>query len=130
MTEEEKKITVLLAEDDRFVSDIYKRKLGTDGFDVLFAPDGREAVKILEETIPDLVLLDIMMPFMDGMEVLQKMKGEDRWKKIPVVMLTNLAEKENIERSISMGADGYIIKAHFTPSEVVQKIKTVLDNKK
>lgn len=124
---EKQKVTILLAEDDRFVSDIYKRKLDTEGYEVLFAPDGREALKIMEEIVPDLVLLDIMMPFVDGMEVLQKMKGDPRWKFIPVVMLTNLAEKENIEKSISMGADGYIIKAHFTPSEVMQKIRTVLE---
>lgn len=123
---EAKKTTILLVEDDHFVSDIYKRKLASDGYEVLFAPDGREALKALEGTIPDLVLLDIMMPFVDGMEVLQKMKEDERWKNIPVVMLTNLAEKDNIEKSIAMGADGYVIKAHFTPSEVVQKIKTVL----
>ncbi len=123
---EDKKTTILLAEDDHFVSDIYKRKLASDGYEVLFAEDGREALKILEENIPDLVLLDIMMPFVDGMEVLQKMKEDERWKSVPVVMLTNLAEKDNIEKSIAMGANGYVIKAHFTPSEVVQKIKTVL----
>lgn len=129
-TEPLKRETILLAEDDRFVSDIYRRKLDMDGYTVLFAPDGREALKILENNIPDLVLLDIMMPVIDGMEVLQTMKGDERLKNIPVVMLTNLAEKDNIERSVSMGASGYVIKAHFTPSEVVQKIREVLDKQK
>lgn len=128
MTEETKKRVILLVEDDRFVSDIYKRKLGSEGYEVVSVSDGRDALQILEGTSPDAVLLDIMMPIVDGMEVLKRMKGEDRWKKIPVIMLTNLAEKDSIEKSLAMGADGYIIKAHFTPSEVVQKIKNVLDN--
>lgn len=128
MSEEAKKISILLVEDDRFVSDIYKRRLGLEGYEVVFVSDGRDALNILEKMTPDLVLLDIMMPVVDGMKVLEKMKGEDRWRKIPVIMLTNLAEKEYIEKSIAMGADGYIIKAHFTPSEVMQKIKNVLGN--
>lgn len=130
MEELVKKEVILLAEDDRFVSDIYKRKLSMDGYGVLYAADGREALNFLEAQIPDLVLLDIMMPVIDGMEVLEKMKGDDRWKKIPVIMLTNLAEKDNIEKSISMGANGYIIKAHFTPSEVMVKMREVLDAQK
>jgi DNA-binding response OmpR family regulator len=123
---EEKKRTVLLAEDDIFVSDIYNLKLQKEGFEVILVPDGREAVKRLETETPDLIMLDIMMPYMDGMDVLEAIKKEDRLKNIPVLMLTNLSEKENIEKAMKMGANDYLIKAHFTPSEVIGKVRALL----
>lgn len=129
-SESKEQTTILLAEDDRFVSDIYKRKLTLDGYRVLHAQDGREALRFMDQEVPDLVLLDIMMPVIDGMEVLEKMKGDARLKKIPIIMLTNLAEKEHIERSTSLGANGYIVKAHFTPSEVTAKVREVLEKQK
>lgn len=123
---EEKKWTVLLAEDDIFVSDIYNLKLQKEGFEVILVPDGREAIKRLETETPDLIMLDIMMPYMDGMDVLEAIKKDDRLKNIPVLMLTNLSEKENIEKAMKMGANDYLIKAHFTPSEVINKVKALL----
>lgn len=123
---EERKWTVLLAEDDIFVSDIYNLKLQKEGFEVILVPDGREAIKRLETETPDLIMLDIMMPYMDGMDVLEAIKKDDRLKNIPVLMLTNLSEKENIEKAMKMGANDYLIKAHFTPSEVINKVKALL----
>lgn len=122
-----KQETILLAEDDRFVSDIYKRKLSEDGYRVLHAQNGREATEFLEKEIPDLILLDIMMPVMNGIEVLESIKKEDRLKDIPVIMLTNLAEREQIEKCTSLGSNGYIVKAHFTPSEVTERVREMLN---
>jgi DNA-binding response OmpR family regulator len=117
---------VMLVEDDAFISDIYRVKLGKEGLEVLPAENGLEAMKILEKTIPDLVLLDIIMPYMDGMDVLKKMKNEEKWKKIPIILLSNLSEKEKIEEALGIGADDYLIKSNFTPSEVLKKVNSVL----
>lgn len=124
---EERKKNILLVEDDVFVSDIYQTKLTHDGFAVVAARNGLEAIKILETEVPDLILLDIIMPYVDGMEVLKKIKGDDRLKKIPVILLTNLSEKEKIDKALEIGADDYLIKSHFTPSEVMEKINALLN---
>lgn len=122
---EDKKI-ILLVEDDAFVSDIYQTKLGQEGYRVESAENGLAALKVLEKTTPDIILLDIVMPYMDGMEVLKKLKENDNWKNIPVVLLTNLSEKDKVEEGLSMGANDYLIKSHFTPSEVVNRIKSFI----
>lgn len=121
--------TILLVEDDSFVSDIYQTKIGKEGFKVVLAENGVEAVKRLEEFTPDLILLDIVMPYMDGMEVLRKIKSQERWKKIPIILLTNLSDKEKIEEALGIGANDYLIKSHFTPSEVISKVNMVLKEK-
>ncbi len=120
------KKTILLVEDDIFVSDIYQTKLGQEGFQVLVAENGMEAVRKLEKSIPDLILLDIVMPYMDGMEVLRKIKEKKEWKDIPVVLLTNLSDKERVDEGMGLGASDYLIKSHFTPSEVVAKVRSLL----
>lgn len=120
------KKTILLVEDDIFVSDIYQTKLGKEGFQVLVAENGMEAVKKLESSIPDLILLDIVMPYMDGMEVLRKLKEKKEWKDIPVMLLTNLSDKEKVDEGMGLGASDYLIKSHFTPSEVVAKVRSLL----
>lgn len=116
---------LLLVEDDSFILDIYDMKLSEAGYDVTLANNGREAVRQLEENqfIPDLILLDIVMPYMDGFDVLKVLKENDAWKEIPVIMLTNLSQKDDIERAVKMGANDYLIKSHFTPSEVLTKIQ-------
>ena len=120
------KKTILLVEDDTFVSDIYQTKISSEGFEVIPAENGLEAIKKLEERIPDLILLDIIMPYMDGIETLRKIKSEEKWKSIPVILLTNLSEKEKIEEALGIGANDYLIKSHFTPSEVIAKVNSVL----
>ena len=123
----EEKNTIMLVEDDAFVSDIYQTRLEQEGYKLILANNGLEAMKKLEEGIPDLILLDIIMPYMDGMEVLKKLKAEEKWKKIPVIILTNLSQKEEVDEGLGIGADDYLIKSHFTPSEVVEKVKTILE---
>ncbi len=122
--EDKKKIMVV--EDDVFVMDIYHTKLEQEGFQVIEAANGLEAIKKLEEVIPDVMLLDILMPYMDGLEVLEKIKADDRFKNIPVVLLTNLSQKEEVNKGLKLGANDYLIKSHFTPSEALDKIKNFL----
>lgn len=121
---EKKKI--LLVEDDVFISSIYQTKLEREGFETIVAENGVEALKILEKATPDLMLLDIIMPYMDGIEVLKKVKQEERWKKIPIILLTNLSEKEKIDEALGIGADDYLLKSHFTPTEVLAKVNSLL----
>jgi CheY-like chemotaxis protein len=124
------KKTILLVEDDVFVSDIYQTKISSEGYEVILAENGLEAIKKLEKSIPDLILLDIIMPYMDGMETLRKIKSEEKWKKIPIILLTNLSDKEKIEEALGVGADDFLIKSHFTPSEVISKVNMLLKKQK
>lgn len=118
---------ILLVEDDFFVRDIYQKKLKEHGYSVRAAENGLEGMDRLREKRPDLVLLDIFMPFKDGREVLRDMRASDEWKDIPVIMLTNFSESEGVRDGFSLGADEYLIKSHFTPSEVLTKIRKVLE---
>ena len=127
-----KKQIIMIVEDDAFVMDIYQTKLSQEGYEVLSAGNGMEALKILEngETLPDLILLDILMPYVGGIEVLRKIKENDKLKKIPIILLTNLSQKDDVDLGIGLGADDYLIKSHFTPSEVLEKIKMQLSTSK
>lgn len=115
--------TIMVVEDDLFISDIYDVRLSAAGFKVVIAGNGREALDKLREGIrPDVMLLDIIMPYVDGFDVLDAVMKNEEWKTIPVILLTNLSQKEDIDRAITMGAKDYLIKSHFTPTEVLSKI--------
>ena len=122
-----KKIKVFIIEDDIYISDMYRIKLEADNYEVHVASDGIEGIKKLEKDIPNVILLDIVMPKIDGFSVLKMIKENNILKNVPIILLTNLSQKENIERGFELGAASYIIKAHFTPSEVVKKIKEVIE---
>jgi len=121
---EQKKI--LLVEDDKFLSEMYSTKLTESGFDVETAFDGEEGLKKANEFRPDLILLDIVLPKKDGFEVLKSLKANEELSKILIIALTNLGQKEEVQKGFDLGANDYIIKAHFTPTEVVAKIKKLL----
>lgn len=125
----ENKISVLIIEDDKFLRELLVRKLKTTGFNVSFAVDGESALKKLKEEIPQLILLDLVLPGIDGFEVLKQVKKNARTKKISVIILSNLGQQEEVERGIRLGASDYLIKAHFTPDEIIQKAKRVLKKK-
>lgn len=117
---------IMLVEDDPFISDIYHTKLAEVGYVVSLAGNGLEAIKKLEEgEIPDLMLLDIVMPYMDGRDVLKKMRETPAWQNIPVILLTNISEKQQVEEAFEYNVKDYLIKSHFTPSEVIEKIREV-----
>lgn len=127
MTNENKK-TIMIVEDDTFVVDIYRKKLREEGFTVLEAVDGLNAWEKLQDKAnrPDLILLDIIMPQMNGLDLLKKLNADEDLKKIPVILLTNMSQKEDVDTGLGLGAKDYLIKSHFTPGEVLSKIKSVL----
>ncbi|MEK7557303.1 MAG: response regulator [Patescibacteria group bacterium] len=120
-------LSILLVEDDSFISGMYQTKLSGLGYQVELQEDGEAASERLNrDPLPDLVLLDVVLPKKDGFEILESLRANDRTKRLPVILLTNLGQKPDVERGIKLGADDYIIKAHYTPSEVVDKVKAVL----
>lgn len=118
----------MIIEDDMFVMDIYQTKFSLEGFEVISAENGIEALKKIEKenVVPDLMLLDIVMPYMDGLEVLKRLKENKNVSGVPVILLTNLSQKEQVSRGLELGASDYLIKSHFTPSEVMEKVKVYL----
>lgn len=121
------KTSILLVEDDSFISGMYYTKLISLGFEVEIAEDGDAAWERLQkDPLPNLVLLDVVLPKKDGFEILEELRGADRTRQLPVILLTNLGQKPDVERGIKLGANDYIIKAHYTPTEVVEKITKLL----
>ncbi|RJO59355.1 response regulator [Candidatus Parcubacteria bacterium] len=120
------KKTILLVEDDTFLAGMYVTKLELEGFRVLLASDGEQAVILAKKEIPNLLLLDIVLPKKSGFEVLQELKANGATKNIPVILLTNLGQKEDVQKGFKLGAKDYLIKAHFMPSEVVAKVKRLV----
>jgi len=117
---------ILIAEDDSFLSEMYASKLEMAGFEVLIAINGEEAMEKMKFYQPDLVLLDLSMPQKDGFEVLKEKLLEGDIKDIPVIVLTNLSQKEQIEECYKLGAKDFLIKAYFIPAEVIKKIKNLV----
>ena len=117
------KPTILIVEDDRFLERMYSSKLEREGMNVLNASNGEEALALMRQNIPDVVLLDIIMPKMDGLQVLKEMRASERLKNVSVILLTNLGEAENVRQARALGANDYLIKAHFLPSEVIEVIR-------
>ena len=118
---------ILVVEDDQFLRELIVQKLTNEKYEVLEASDGQHAITMVQEEHPDLVLLDLILPGVDGFEVLRKIREGTTTKAIPVIILSNLGEKEDIEKGKKLGATDYLIKAHFTPGEVVSRIKGILD---
>ena len=118
---------ILLVEDDVLISEMYVNKLSSAGFEVAVAKDGDEAIAKTKEIKPDLILLDVVLPKKDGFEILKEIKEYPETKNIKAIFLTNLGEEENIKRGREAQADAYLIKAHSTPSDIVEKVKEILE---
>ncbi|MFA6171151.1 MAG: response regulator [Patescibacteria group bacterium] len=117
---------ILIVEDDSFLLTMYANKFEMENFEVLMAEDGKKGLKLALKERPDLILLDLILPIMDGFEVLKEIKADEKVRRIPVILLTNLSQREEVDRALLLGAQDYMIKAHFMPSEVVEKVKNVL----
>lgn len=117
---------ILIMEDDPFIARMYFKKLTELDYIVKQADNGIEGLDVLKTYKPDLIMLDIIMPQMDGFEVIRKIKESKNLANIPILLLSNLGERENIEKGLAIGADDYIIKAHFTPEEVIKRIKKLI----
>jgi len=119
--------SILLIEDDPFVVDIYTKKLTEAGFSVETAQDREETLKKIGEKKPDLLLLDIVLPNIEGWDLLKEIKTDLSFKDIKVAILSNLGQKDDVERGLKLGAVRYFIKAHYTPTQVVEEIKKILE---
>lgn len=120
-------IKILLAEDDIQLVDMYSRKFELDGYDTTVAEDGQKAIDLLKGGyVPDVAILDVMMPLVDGLAVLKYMKDQKELESVVVIMLTNLSDEKTAEKIYELGATEYLVKAELTPLEVSTKVKELI----
>lgn len=122
----DKKIKVLLVEDESMIVDMYKMRLEEEGFEVLVTDKGTEAFEIASKEKPNIILLDVILPEIDGFSVLQMIKGDSKTKNIPVMMLTNLGQESDKEKGSQLGAVEYFIKSQHTPADVLSAVKKIV----
>jgi len=120
---------IMVVEDDPFLASLTSGRLEKEGYKVFIATDGASALKMLEEDIPDAILLDIIMPGMNGFEVLKIIKSDQRYKNVAIIIFSNLGQENEIEEGKKLGADDFLVKAKFTLKEVVDKINALLKKK-
>lgn len=118
---------ILIIEDEYFISDLYKKILEEAGFEVITAVDGDQGLQKARLN-PDLILLDIMLPGLNGLELLQKLKSEETIKNIPVILITNLGQANIIKEAFDLGAQGYLLKVRLKPQDLVEQVKAFLAN--
>lgn len=124
-----KKPIILLIEPDEFLADIYEKNLTMNGFGVLLAKTAEKAMSLAETKKPELILLEVILGRTNGFELLSRLKVNKLTKKIPIIVITKLGQKKDVEKAYELGADDYLIKIHFSPSELVDKVKKILVNK-
>lgn len=120
---------ILLVEDDKMLADMYITKFSKEGLQVMRAEDGAKGLEIAKKERPDLVLLDIIMPKLDGFAVLRELRKDPSMSNTHVLLLTNLGQSEDVNKGKELGADDYFIKANHTPAEIVEKVKYMLTKK-
>lgn len=118
-----KKPTILLVEDEEMLSSMYKTKFEKEGYTIAVAADGEAALETAKNGTFDIVLLDIILPKLDGFAVLKSLRAMDAYKQVPIIMLTNLGQEEDVEKGKKLGATDYMVKANFTPSQVLEKVQ-------
>lgn len=117
---------ILVVEDDKFLREMITRKLKKEGYEVFQAVDGEEGLEKIRDEEPDLILLDLIMPGVGGFEVLEEAKEDPEISEIPIVILSNLGQKSEVDRGLELGAEDFLIKAHFTPKEIIKKVKEII----
>jgi len=117
---------IAIIEDDPVISQMYRMKFESDGFDVQLANNGKRGVALVEAFTPDIILLDLQMPEMDGAEALTVIRKNEWGKNIPVIILTNMGEEESPKEIRALGIHSYIVKADLTPRQVVERVKDAL----
>ena len=117
---------VLIIEDDKFLRELLGKKLSNVGYTAILAVDGEEGLEKIKKEKPDIILLDLILPGINGFEVLEKHKEDSSISSVPVIILSNLGQSEDIEKGLRLGAKDFLVKAHFTPQEIVNKLQMVL----
>lgn len=117
---------ILLIEDEDFIRDLYKRQFEKEGFIIEGYAKGKEGLAAAQQNSYDLLLLDIMLPDTNGIDILKELKSNASTKNLPIVMLTNLGQDSVIKEGFTLGADGYLIKASFTPDQIVTEVSNIL----
>lgn len=130
MPDKQTKIKVLVVEDERMLTEMYATKFVMDGFKVEKAFDGLEGLEKAKHLKPDVILLDIIMPKLDGFAVLKQLRAEAMFENTPILLLTNLGQDDDIKKGKELGADDYFVKANHTPADVVAKVNELLAKKK
>lgn len=123
MADQEKK-SILIIEDDKFFRDMVARKLEKEGFSVFIAQDGKEAMSILSEKSPSLVILDLILPEMDGFDLIPIIKSSEKTKDTPILILSNLGQADEIKKALSLGANEFLIKVNFNLDQILEKIRS------
>ncbi len=126
MADEWKNKKILVVEDDKFLNDLLSKHFTKEGFHFDLAADGESAIKRAEENKPDLILLDLLLPSIDGYEVLKKLKENPSLSSIPVIVLSNLGQKDEIDKALGLGATDFLVKAKFDLFDIVSKVKHTL----
>ncbi len=117
---------LLVAEDDQFYANLYRTKLEKEGFGVVTAANGKETLELLKQHSPNLIILDLVMPEMDGFEVLKKIKEEKNLRDVPVIILSNLGQQEDIDRAQALGVFKYIVKSNVSIHQMVESVEEAL----
>ena len=117
---------ILVVEDDLMLAKAYKSKLTKLKYDVVLAGDGQEALEVLQQFKPDAILLDLVLPKKDGFEVLAEIKANQAWKRIPVLVASNLSQEESVKRAMNLGAVGYVTKTNVTLEELALSLRSIL----
>ena len=128
MREQEDIVRVLLIEDDQAVAEMYRIKLELDGYAVEIVADGENALRLATDNPPDIVFLDIRLPNMDGLTVLEQLRRDDRTRSLPVVILSNFSQAELVQRGLKLGALEYLIKSQTTPAQVAGNVPNWLNS--
>lgn len=122
------KQSIIVVEDESFLSKVLAERLEDEGFgQITVAGNGEEALAMIKQHNPDIVLLDMILPKMNGFEVLEVLQADPKLKKIPVLVLSNLGQDQDIEQAKKLGARDYIVKSNFSLQKVVEKIMSILD---
>ncbi len=115
--------TIMWVEDDNFLGSVITKKMTTEDANIVYLDTGAKALEELKELVPDLVLLDVLLPDKDGFEVLEEIRKNERLKNIPVILFSNLSQEDNINKAKELGATDFYVKSSFTPDEIIEKIK-------
>ena len=124
MSQDKRKI--IIAEDEPTLMDMYKLYFERAGFRVLNAENGRQCIDFAKNEKPDLILLDILMPKVDGWEVLEQLKTDETTKQIPILVFSNLGQTQEVQKGLDLGADDYVIKSDLTPKELLAKVEQMI----